>query len=104
MQIFQFLKLFFAFSSQRNGLPCNSQTVKKIAKNSRNKEIYLHGVTENFNISDVCDLLKNGYISFLKIVFIRNISMAYQENFKVAIKIMENTWISEYLFSEFVFF
>ena len=55
----------------------------------------LYGISENFNISDYCELLQNGIVSDAGIVFAPNVSKDYKKTFKAAVAELKKNWTSE---------
>ena len=83
------------FMHHSNVIPCTTHTAKILAEISQNEFIYISGVPECFNVHDFCDLLKNGIISNVYIIFAENTSVNYQTRFKAVVEEKKTSWTTE---------
>ena len=81
---YQLLWLLFYCRRNRDGLPCTSETAKKMSEMTHwqtNIELYLEGIPEVFNVADFCELINRNIFQKINIKFASNISSYYYSNF-----------------------
>ena len=91
------LILIICFSCNLAGLPCTSNTAKKLADITfwkSNTNILLFGLSEMFNISDFCVFVKKGFCKEIRLAFV-NTSDDYKNEVKAVVKEMKKNWSSQ---------
>ena len=96
--IFLFYIIYIYFSLKVDGLPCTSETTKKMLEMTHwqsNTAFYFHGISEVFNVADFCKFVEKGFCHYINISFASNTPTAYKDGFKAAVEEMKMSWTSQ---------